>query len=217
MKDFFQHVLEHTIAICVYSIGVIIMAAIAAILFRYDKQYLWFAPVVIALLLILPFIIIIIIHIIKKKREIIEPKEESKEAQHNQQLEIKDIDLMPLSEAVSKLIDESKQKGTMAYKFAMRNDLNGLYNDLANRIAEYVDIYGKRPSASFKEWIKIPKNVIRSSVFKNMASELWLTSTLYVNYNPGGSAYIDLAIKKADLDKAIRGILSEDTLLFAGS
>jgi hypothetical protein len=137
-------------------------------------------------------------------------------AQLKKQLEDSNV-YISLTEAVSKLIEDSNQKDTMAYHNAINIDINGLYDKLAKLIAERrVDIYGNNPSSQGHEKIKIPKDAIEGSVFKRMASELWSASTLYANYNSGGPTFIDLAIKKDDLDRVIQEILSEGTSLFVG-
>ncbi len=71
VKDFLLHVLERIIANIVYSIGVIIVVAIIDILMRYNKQYLWFTPVIIGILLIALLLIIKLI-IERKKAKLIE-------------------------------------------------------------------------------------------------------------------------------------------------
>lgn len=121
-----------------------------------------------------------------------------------------------LTEAVSKLIEDSSQKGTMAYYNSINIDINGLYNKTAKLIAGRMDIYGNSPSSQGHEKIEIPKDVIERSVFKNIASQLWSISTVYVNYNSDGPAFIDLAIKKDELDRTIQEILSEGASLFEG-
>jgi len=81
------------------------------------------------------------------------------------------------------------------------------YDRLARYFTEYVDIYGKKPSLIFDDWIIINEDIIRRSEFKKMASELHLK-----NDNNSNPIFIDLAIKKDDLDRAIEQILSFYTI-----
>lgn len=200
MKKFFQNILERTIAIYISSIGLIIMAAILAIFLRYNKQYLWFAPVVIAFILILLSTIILIITIIKKKRAI----KQVITKQPIQQIEIKDIELMSLAKAVEILIDVGQQKQItkgIGYDIEMQNDADGYYEPFGKLIAKHVDIYGKRASSSFDEWEIISEDMIFMGAFINLCSELYLNKQLLFN---------NLAIRKIDLDKAIQEIMSPD-------
>ncbi len=189
------------------------MAALATIFMRYNQQYLWFAPVIIAFLLILPLLIILIISIIRNKKAITRPTEEPIEEkiieepiddQQNQQLEIKDIDLMSLTKAVETLIDEGQQKQItkgIGYDIEMQNDADRYYDPFVRLIARHVDIYGKRPSLSFNRWEIISEDMIRMGYFRKLGSELYFNKELL---------FIDLAIRQDELDKVIQRIMSED-------
>lgn len=112
--------------------------------------------------------------------------------------------LMPLTKAVETLIQEGKRQNHIKpidYDIEMQNDANGYYQPFAEIIAKYVDIYGKRPSASFNKWEIISKDMIMMGVFRD------LSSILYFNKEP---LFVDLAIRQDKLDKTIQEIMSMD-------
>ncbi len=112
-----------------------------------------------------------------------------------------------LTKAVEILIEAGKKqkyiKG-LGYIYGMQ-DPDGYYEPFAKLIAQYMPIYGKRPSISFDKWEKISDDMILMGIFRKRASELYL-----INYIDRGPEFIDLAIKQDDLDKAIQKIMSSD-------
>jgi Sec-independent protein translocase protein TatA len=120
---------------------------------------------------------------------------------------------MPLSEAVEKLKEEGRKQThsgySLDYIFKMQH-LDAEFNRLARLLADHLDIYGKQASSSFGHWVKINDYVINGH-FKKRATELYLK-----RYSNMGPDFIDLAIKKDDLERAIKEILSSDRPLYQG-
>lgn len=128
--------------------------------------------------------------------------------QLKKQLDKNDI-YMPLSEAV----DELRQEGLKQtqYGYSLDSTLKMLntdneYDRLARLLANHLDIHGKQPSSSIGNWVKINDHV-NNGFFKKLASEFYLK-----RYGRFGPDFNDLAIKKDDLNKAIKDILSSYTL-----
>jgi hypothetical protein len=116
---------------------------------------------------------------------------------------------MQLSEAVKKLRQEGLKRIKYGYSldsnYKMQNPDNE-YERLARLLAEHMDIYGKQPASSIGDWVKINEHT-NNGFFKKLASEFYIKR--YVMLGPD---FIDLAIKKNDLDKAIEEILSSNTI-----
>lgn len=124
-----------------------------------------------------------------------------------------DKTLIPLTEAVDKLRKEGKKQTTLGYSMDIISKMKNIdkeFDRLARLLAEQIDVYGKQPSSSFENWIKISGDIIDGGNFKKLASELYIR-----NYIDRGPEFIDLAIKKDELDKAITDILSSNRI-YAG-
>lgn len=182
------------------------MGTIIYLIIRYNKEYLWFAPIAIGLSLIILLSIIKVLFIYRKKKTII--TEDIKEPQKSPQVAISDNDLIPLSKVVETLIQEGKRQNQIKgldFDIEMQNDADGYYEPFGKLIARYVDIYGKRPSSSFNKWEKISEDMILIGEFRKLCSEIYLK-----NYIDRGPEFIDLAIKQDELDKVIQRIMSEN-------
>lgn len=120
MKKFFLNVLERITANIIYSIGVVSVLAIIAIIMRYDKEHLWFLPIIIGGFLILLLIVVkLIIKSIKNKKKMLAEKE-------NEITKISSNSLMLIQELYNQLDNISKDERlnwhNISYKITELNE-----------------------------------------------------------------------------------------------